>query len=235
MADHGIVDNAEKYWVLREFWPNNDMSAYILCTAPEDRNFRTLRTYLLQKDGVLPRVLLPKKQFNSISGCDLNSEVSRWIMELENKETLYKFLYLHLIPTHLKTRVSSSLSLGLADFKRSVMDCCDADLRKTRDASKEVRYFNRSPRNQQFQPQRRNEPSMRQDNYGYREPRNAFENNQLRNYGNRRYRNQVNDDLCYRHRTQGYNAVRCDRPDTCPMRDVIAPYQPKNGLPSSSQ
>ena len=26
MADHGIIENAEKYWVLREFWPNNDMS-----------------------------------------------------------------------------------------------------------------------------------------------------------------------------------------------------------------
>ena len=88
MADHCIVDNAEKYWLLRELWPNNVMSAYFLCTATEDRNFRTLRTYLLQ-DGVLPRVLLPKKQFNSISGCDLNSEVSRWIMEPENRENLY--------------------------------------------------------------------------------------------------------------------------------------------------
>ena len=96
MADHGIVDNTEKYWVLREFWPNNDLSAYMRCTAPEDRNYNTLRAYLLEKDGVLPCVLLPKKQFNSVSGCDLNDEVSKWGMELENRETLYKFLFLHL-------------------------------------------------------------------------------------------------------------------------------------------
>ena len=60
MADQGITDNAEKYWVLREFWPNNDMSAYLLCTEPNNRNFKSLRRYLMKKDGVLPRVLLPK-------------------------------------------------------------------------------------------------------------------------------------------------------------------------------
>ena len=31
-----------------------------LCTAPEDRNFESLRKYLVEKDGVLPKVLLPK-------------------------------------------------------------------------------------------------------------------------------------------------------------------------------
>ena len=26
LADHGTIENAEKYWVIREFWPNKDMS-----------------------------------------------------------------------------------------------------------------------------------------------------------------------------------------------------------------
>ena len=39
MADHGIYDEDDKYFVLREYWPNNDMSAYILCTEPRDKNF----------------------------------------------------------------------------------------------------------------------------------------------------------------------------------------------------
>ena len=71
------IDNLEKYWVLREFLPNNDMSDYILCTAPKDRNFRSLRKYLIEKYGVLQWVLLQKKQFDSVSGYDLNNEVNR--------------------------------------------------------------------------------------------------------------------------------------------------------------
>ena len=73
MADHGITDDAEKYWVLREFWPNNDMSAYILCAEPKDRNFKSLCAYLMHKDEALPQALLPKKQTQNISGCDLNN------------------------------------------------------------------------------------------------------------------------------------------------------------------
>ena len=76
MANHGITDNAEKYWVIREFWPNNDMSVYLRCTEPNNINFSSLRRYLMEKDGVLPRVLLPYKQDHSISRCDLNNEVS---------------------------------------------------------------------------------------------------------------------------------------------------------------
>ena len=105
MADHGIYDEDDKYIVLREHWPNYDMSAYILCTEPRDRNLKSLRDYLMHKDGALPRALLPKKQIQTISGCDLNNEVSKWLLDLENKKILHKFLFLHLIPNHLKNSV----------------------------------------------------------------------------------------------------------------------------------
>ena len=63
MADHGMYDEDDKYFMLREYWPNNDMSAYILCTDPRDRNFKSLRAYLMHKDGALPRALVPKNKF----------------------------------------------------------------------------------------------------------------------------------------------------------------------------
>ena len=93
MADHSIYDEDDKYFVLREYWPNNDMSAYILCTEHRDRNLKTLRAYLMHKDGALQRALLPKKQIRNIRGCDLNNEVSKWLLGLENKEILHKFLF----------------------------------------------------------------------------------------------------------------------------------------------
>ena len=91
LADHGIIENAEKYWVIREFWPNKDMSDYNLCTAHKDRNFGSLRKYLLEKDGVLPHVLLPKKEFKSVSVYDLNTEVSSCLLDLKNEEVLQYF------------------------------------------------------------------------------------------------------------------------------------------------
>ena len=233
MADHGIYDEADKYFVLREYWPNNDMSAYILCTEPRDRNFKSLRAYLMHKDGALPRALLPKKEFHNISGCDLNNEVSKWLIDLENKEILHKFLFLHLIPKHLKTRISSSLSLGLQEFKRFVMDVCDADIRNSRDAAREVRYFNKPRRSQQFLNQRRNEQSTRQ--FGQRQTGDSFNNAHHQNSGYRQHRSQVDNRLCYLHKMHGPSARGCDNPDTCPMGYVTAPYQQKNGHPSSFQ
>ena len=70
MANHGITDTAGKYWVLREFWPNNDMSAYLRCTKPNNRKFLSWCRYHIEKDGRLPRVLLQKKP-TYISRCDL--------------------------------------------------------------------------------------------------------------------------------------------------------------------
>ena len=83
---------------------------------------------------------------------------------------------------------------------------CDADLRKTWDAAREVSYFNKPQQKQQLTFQKRNEPRTRQVNYGYGRPRNS----------------------------KDYNATRCDSPNTYPMRDIIAPLTSKNGHPSSS-
>ena len=212
-------------------WP--DMSAYILCTEPRDRNFKNLRAYLMHKDGALPRVSLPKKEFNNISGCDLNNEVSKWLIDLENKEILHKFLFLHLIPNHLKSRISSSLSFGLQELKRFVMDVCDADIRNSREAAREVRYFNKPRRSQQFLNHRRNEQPTRQ--FGQRQIGDSFNNAHHQNSGSRQYRSQVNNRLCYLHKMHGPSARGCDNPDTCPMGHVTAPYQQKNGHPSFFQ
>ena len=38
-----------------------------------------------------------------------------------------------------------------------------------------------------------------------------------------------------RHKTYRENANKCDWPKVCKMADIIKPYDPKNGLPSSSQ
>ena len=43
MADHGIFNEAEKYWIIREFWLNKDMWAYILSTDRRIRKFKSLR------------------------------------------------------------------------------------------------------------------------------------------------------------------------------------------------
>ena len=184
MEDHGILDDHDKYVTIREYWPNKDMNDYILCTEEKDRNFASLKNYLLTKDGFLPRVLLPKAEIHSISGCDLNNEVSKWMLEFEDKEVLQKFVYMHLMPKHLKDKIASNLSLGLAEFRRCVVDLCDADKRNPRGAATQVKYYNKPERTRGYYPpiQRRFESPPQQTNYGRGQPRNPINNPQRPNY-----------------------------------------------------
>ena len=92
MANHGIYDEDDKYLVLREYWPNNDMSAYILLTESRNRNIKSLRAYIMHKNGALPRALLLNlKNNHNNSWCDLNNVVSKWLLDLEMKK--YYIIY----------------------------------------------------------------------------------------------------------------------------------------------
>ena len=53
------------------------------------------------------------------------------------------------------------------------MDVCDADLRNLRDASREIRYFNK-PKRQQFLSQRSNAQPFR--NFGQRQTAGSYNN-----------------------------------------------------------
>lgn len=137
MADHGIFNEAEKYCIIRQFWINNNMSAYLQCTEQNNRNFRSLRRYLMEKDGVLPRVFITKNAF--VQWPRHNIEVRQWLADFEDKEMLHIFLFfLHLIPKYLKNKISSSLSLGFEEFRRYVMLTCDLDMIKTKGRTRQL-------------------------------------------------------------------------------------------------
>ena len=62
------------------------MWAYTLCTDRKNRNFTSLQAFLMELNGVLPQVLLPKrKKLHSVSGQDLNIAVRQWLADLEDK------------------------------------------------------------------------------------------------------------------------------------------------------
>ena len=56
-----FLNEAENNWIIWKFWPNQEMRAYTLYTDSKDRNFTSLKTFLIEKGGLLPQVLLPKK------------------------------------------------------------------------------------------------------------------------------------------------------------------------------
>ena len=61
MADHGIFNETEKYWITRDFWLNKDLLAYTLGTDRKDRNFTSLKAFLIKKAGVLLQGRVSKK------------------------------------------------------------------------------------------------------------------------------------------------------------------------------
>ena len=124
---------------------------------------------------MLPRALLPKKQLRSVSGQDLIIEVRKWLADFEEKEILQKFLFLHLIPKHLKDKISSSLSLGFEVFRKYVILTCDLDMIKTKDRAKHSSCLKKQKQNQQLSYQRRNKLRHKTVICGEGHPKNSFD------------------------------------------------------------
>ena len=103
-----------------------------------ERNYQSLRDYLAKRDGHLSLALLPRPERNSMSGRELEVEINRWVMELGNKETLRKFIELHLATCHLRNRFRENVNLNMSDFQRRIMDICDTDDRKIRENARRV-------------------------------------------------------------------------------------------------
>ena len=88
----------------------------------------------------------------------------------------------------------------------------------------------RHNRQKQFNYQKRNQ------DYGYQSKNYEFSNQHQRAYMKKNNNGNVSESqICPRHKTYRENANKCDWPKICKMTDIIKPYEPKNGLPSSSQ
>ena len=140
-----IFDSQLRYQILTSVWPHKDIRNYYTTVEYGRRSYKSLLDYLSNRDGQLGRVLLPRPVFDTLNGQTLELEVMKWETEMRDCATLKKFLYIHLAPDHLKSKMREILSLDIKNFKRRCRDICDADQQRTREAARNVNYsVNRS-------------------------------------------------------------------------------------------
>ena len=116
-----------------------------------------------------------------------SQKVACWFRRYGNIAEVY---FLHLIPIHLKDKISSSLFLGFEEFRWYVILTCDLDMNKPRDGARQGKCFKKQKQNQQFLYQRRNKLPDQQVICRQRHPKNSFstcinKQNQLSSYQGR--------------------------------------------------
>ena len=84
------------------------MDHYRKMYEPAGRNYQSLKTFLRGK-GRLSWVLLPGAERHSISGRELEVEISKWVAELNDHDTFQKLVAIHLVSLHLKNRVRETI------------------------------------------------------------------------------------------------------------------------------
>ena len=135
-----IFDSQVRYQVLTSVWPHKDIRNFYTTVEYERRCYNSLIDYLSNRDGQLGRVFLPRPDFTTLNGQSLELEVTKWEAEMRDPNTLRKFLYIHLAPDRLKSKMREVLSLDIENYKRRCRDICDVDQQRSREASKNINY-----------------------------------------------------------------------------------------------
>ena len=135
-----IFDSQVRYQVLTSVWPHKDIRNFYTTVEYERRCYNSLIDYLANRDGQLGRVFLPRPDCTTLNGQSLELEVTKWEAEMRDPNTLRKFLYIHLAPDHLKSKMREVLSLDIENYKRRCRDICDVDQQRSREASKNINY-----------------------------------------------------------------------------------------------
>ena len=231
-----IYNPHDRYKILTSVWPPNDIKNYWATTYSEDKCYKTLKKFLANRDGQLGRIFRAKPDWHTVSGLSLDLEVRKWETELKKKDSLTKFLYIHLAPKEIKSKVKQKLLLDIDTFKSHCKNVCDINDQKKKEEANNFHYWGNPNKVVRHNRQKQSNYQKRNQDYGYQSKNYDFSNQQPRAYMNQNNNGNVSESqICPRHKTYRENANKCDWPKICKMADIIKPYEPKNGLPSSSQ
>ena len=75
--------------------------------------------------GRLNKIFRPKPNWTTVSGMELAVEAKKFHAELIKGDNLMKFLYLHLAPDHLQSKIKEIIRQDIEKFKARFMDICD--------------------------------------------------------------------------------------------------------------
>ena len=130
-----IFDPQLRYQVLTSVWPHKIIKNCFTTVEYDIRCYRSLIDYL-SNNGQLSRVFLLQPDFTILNVQALELKVTKWEAEMRDLNTLRKFLYIHLTPEQLKSKMREVLNLDIENYKRRCRNIFDVDHERTREVSK---------------------------------------------------------------------------------------------------
>ena len=215
--DHNIQSDQDLYRLLENLVTWRERECFAKRYRPEERNYRTLKEFLMSGQERVSDILLPRTERGSMSSRELEDEISHWMAEFRSEGVLKKFVTIHLAPPHLKNRLREKLHLCESDFRTAWRVMLDTDEQEAKVRARNVNYHP-MPRSNRSRPGRTQQ----------------------------QWRANNEEIICRNHQRYGANAYTCVD-HRCTMRDQVlppeqhrtmhytAPHHAKNGLPNSPQ
>ena len=205
--DYDIRSDQDLYRLLETLVTWKERETYYHKYTSENRNYDTLKEFLMSGQARVSNVLLARPDKHSMSSRELGDEINHWLAEFRKEGVLTKFLTIHLAPPQLKKRLREKLHLKDKDFQIAWKVMLDTNEQEAKGRARNINYSNtpRSSQNKQTQAQQQGRESTNET------------------------------IICRNHRRYGAKAYTC-ADKKCSMRhQTSSPPHAKNELPNSSQ
>ena len=204
--EYNIQSDQDLYRLLETLVTWKERESFTQRYRTEERNYRTLKKFLMSGQERVSNILLPRTERGAMSSRELDDEINHWLAEFRNEGVLEKFVTIHLAPPHLKNRLREKLHLCESDFRNAWKVMLDTDEQDAKVRARNVNYLPAPHPN-------RNRPGRTQQ----------------------QWRANNDEIICRNHQRFGKNTHTC-LDNRCTMRNqTISPLHAKNALPNFPQ
>ena len=109
--EYNIQSDQDLYRLLETLVTWKERESFSQRYRTEERNYRTLKEFLMSGQERVSNILLPRTERGAMSSRELDDEISHWLAEFRSEGVLEKFVTIHLAPPHLKNRLREKLHL----------------------------------------------------------------------------------------------------------------------------
>jgi len=203
--DYGVHSDRDLFNWLESIVDWGERATYYNKHVEQERNYRTLREFLLSGQPPVSDILLARGAKPSMSSRELGDEISHWLAEFRKEGVLKKFVTIHLAPNHLKSHLRRKLNLNDEQFQDAWRVMLDADEQEAKAGARNINYNVSRPD--------RNKPGGAQWQQG-------ANNNQI---------------VCYNHRKYGKKCFDCLDNNCIMKNQTVSRPRAKNEHPDSPQ
>jgi len=138
--EYNIQSDQDLYRLLETLVTWKERESFTQRYRTEERNYRTLKEFLMSGQERVSNILLPRTERGAMSSRELDDQISHWLAEFRSEGVLEKFVTIHLAPPHLKNRLREKLHLCESDFRNAWKVMLDTDEQEAKARARNVNY-----------------------------------------------------------------------------------------------